>query len=199
MPRLRQRVCLQDGLKLDLNRLIRRGTVQPGAKVGPRSYQWCNSYTGEVVAAGAITSDLTGTEQGWLRFQSGDRDQWIGLTPRPRHFGGMQWYFICPATNRTVAVLWKPPGASRFCSRQTWKPQVAYRSQFLSQTDRAHAGQTRIKLRLLGESDPGEWDLPPKPKWMRWSTYNRAVDRYDAYEEILDRGTFALVARLLEK
>jgi hypothetical protein len=30
MPRPRQRVCLQDGLKLDLNRLIRLGTVQPG-------------------------------------------------------------------------------------------------------------------------------------------------------------------------
>ena len=39
----------------------------------------------------------------------------------------------------------------------------------------------------------------PKPKWMRWSTYNRLVDRYDAYEEILDRGIAELMAKLLGK
>ena len=31
---------------------------------------------------------------------------------------------------------------------------------------------------------------------MRWRTYNRHVERYDAYEDILDRGTFALAAKL---
>jgi hypothetical protein len=25
--------------------------------------------------------------------------------------------------------------------------------------------------------DPDEWDLPPKPKWMRWHTYNRYVEQ----------------------
>jgi hypothetical protein len=39
-----------------------------------------------------------------------------------------------------------------------------------------------------GDCDPDEWDLPPKPKWMRWSTYNRYVERYDAYEAILEDG-----------
>ena len=41
-----------------------------------------------------------------------------------------------------------------------------------------------------------EWDLPPKPKWMRWATYNRHVDRYDRYEDILDYGCVALAAKL---
>src|SRR5262249_29311982 len=31
-----------------------------------------------------------------------------------------QWFFQCPATYRLATVLWKPPGAGRFCSRQTW-------------------------------------------------------------------------------
>jgi hypothetical protein len=35
MPRERLRVCLQDGLKLDLNRLIRRGFVRLGERTGP--------------------------------------------------------------------------------------------------------------------------------------------------------------------
>jgi hypothetical protein len=91
-----------------------------------------------------------------------------------------------------------PPGADRFCSRQTWGSRVvAYRSQFLGADDRAHAGKARIKARLIGDSDPDEWDLPPKPKWMRWETYNRHVERYDTYEEILDRGCLELVVKLL--
>ena len=31
---------------------------------------------------------------------------------------------------------------------------------------------------------------------MRWRTYNRHVERYDAYEDILDRGICALAAKL---
>ena len=34
MPRPRERVCLQDGLKLDLNRLARQGFVRRGANIG---------------------------------------------------------------------------------------------------------------------------------------------------------------------
>ena len=34
MGRDRHRVCLQDGLKLDLNRLARSGFVRPGAEIG---------------------------------------------------------------------------------------------------------------------------------------------------------------------
>jgi hypothetical protein len=42
-----------------------------------------------------------------------------------------------------------------------------------------------------------KWDLPPKPKWMRWRTYNRLVERYDAYEDILNDGIIELMAQLL--
>ena len=131
MPRPRQRVCLQDGLKLDLNRLIRQGTVRPGTRTGPYLFRWTNNYTGEVVASGEITSDLCSREEGWFRFEADDLDQRIILVARPRHFGGAQWYFVCPVMNRRASVLWMPPGAERFCSRQTWgRRVVAYRSQF---------------------------------------------------------------------
>ena len=36
MPRPRERVCLQDGLKLDLNRLAHKGFVKRGANIGVR-------------------------------------------------------------------------------------------------------------------------------------------------------------------
>jgi hypothetical protein len=199
MPRSRQRVCLQDGLKLDLNRLIKQGTVRPGTRSGPYVIRWTNNYAGEVVGSGQITSDLCSREEGWVRFEADDLDQRIILVARPRHFGGAQWYFVCPVMNRRASVLWMPPGAERFCSRQTWgRRVVAYRSQFQGPDDRAHAGQARVKSRLIGDCDPDEWDLPPKPKWMRWHTYNRYVERYDAYEDILNFGIVGLVARLLE-
>jgi hypothetical protein len=197
MPRPRQRVCLQDGLKLDINQLARRGFIRRGAKSGPVGIRWTSTYWDEEIASGVITADMSGRYEGWLRIQLGNLDQWISLVAHSRRFGGRQWYFMCPAKNRPVSVLWKPPGASRFCGRQKWDRRVvAYRSQFLDADNRAHAGQAKIKSRLIGDCDPDEWALPPKPKWMRWRTYNRYVARYDAYENILDFGCAALLAKL---
>ena len=105
---------------------------------------------------------MSGKDEGWFRSQLGSLDQRVILIPRPRHFGGRQWYFMCPVRNRPVSVLWKPNGATRFCSRQTWGRQVAYQSQFNDATSRAHAGKARIKSKLIADLDPDEWDFPPK-------------------------------------
>ena len=195
MPRPRERVCLQDGLKLDLNRLARNGFIRLGARSGPIGIHWYSIYWDTQLASGLITADMSGPQEGWFRLQ-GDFNERITLVARPRHFGGRQWYFMCPAMNGPVSVLWRPPGASRFWSRQAWGRQVAYASQFSDPDNRAHLGKARIKARLIADLDPDEWDLPPKPKWMRWRTYNRHVERYDAYEDILDRGICALAAKL---
>jgi hypothetical protein len=42
MSRPRQRVCLQDGLKLDLNQLARQGFIKFGADIGARGILWSN-------------------------------------------------------------------------------------------------------------------------------------------------------------
>jgi hypothetical protein len=198
VPRPRQRVCLESGLKLDLNKLRRQGLIRPGSKCGV-VIRWKNTYTGEEIAQGVITSNMEGKYEGWLRIQLESLDQTIILVPKPRHFGGYQWYFVCPVMNRCACVLWRPPGANRFCSRQAWGRRVAYASQFADPDNRAHLGQAKIKSCLIADLDPDEWDLPPKPKWMRWSTYNRLVDRFDSYEEILERGIAQLMAKLLGK
>lgn len=195
MSRDRQRVCLQDGLKLDLNRLARQGIVKFGGNSGSRGIVWNHSYWGEL-ANGVISADMTDPRDAWFKIRFGDAVQHIVLTSRLRHFGGRQWFFICPATGRLATVLWKPPGATRFCSRQTWGRQVAYQSQFQDATGRAHLGQSRIKNRLIRNLDPDEWDLPPKPKGMRWRTYNRYEEKYDQYEAVLDYGCAALAAKL---
>ena len=90
MARPRQRVCLESGLKLDINRLARRGIIRPGALSGPIGIRWTNSYSGDAVASGVIAADMTRDAEGWLRIQIGQLDQRIILVPRPRHFGGRQ-------------------------------------------------------------------------------------------------------------
>ena len=89
MPRPRERVYLQDGLKLDLNRLAQKGFIKPGSSTGARRIVWTHSYWGEI-ASGIITADVRGQSEGWLRIQLGHLDQWITLVARPRHFGGKQ-------------------------------------------------------------------------------------------------------------
>ena len=195
MPKPRQRVCLQDGLKLDLNRLASKRIIQRGALTLGCGISWTNPYWGEVASA-RISADMSGRSEGWLRVQLGSLDQRIVLVAKPRHFGGRQWYFLCPVKNRPASVLWKPPGAWRFCSRQTWGRQVAYHSQFQDPTSRAHLAKERIKSRLIANLDPDEWDLPPKPRWMRRKTYERYEMKFDRYEEILDYGCVLAVARL---
>jgi len=54
----------------------------------------------------------------------------------------------------------------------------------------------RSRLCAIGGFDPDEWDFPLKPKWMRWRTYNRAEEKFDHYESVLDEGIVELVARL---
>jgi hypothetical protein len=197
LSRSRSRVCLQDGLKLDLNSLAKNRFILRGLRTSGRGIRWVHSYWGEV-ASGTISADMSGQSEGWLRIELGALDQWIKLVARPRHYGGRQWYFVCPETNRQVSVLWKPAGSWRFCSRQTWGRRVAYSSQYLDRDSRAHAGQSKIKHRLcaIGKFDPDEWDMPPKPKWMRWKTYNRYEEKFEQYDDILDNGFAEAAAKL---
>jgi hypothetical protein len=197
MARPLQRVRLESGLKLDLNRLARRGIIKPGAITGPIGIAWTDD-TGQQVASGYVTADMGGEQVGWLRIRLGPLDQCICLVGRPRHFGGRQWFFKCPQLHSLATVLWMPAGADTFASRQKWGRQVAYASQFMDRVARGHQGAATIKSRLCtsGGFDPDEWDLPPKPKWMRWRTYNRMVEKFDGYEAMIEEGLLEAVKQL---
>jgi hypothetical protein len=160
---------------------------------------WSNTYTGELTANALVGSDMRRQHEGQFHIRMADMEQAIILTPRARAFGGHQWYFMCPVEDRCCSVLWRPPGATEFRCRQGWGRRVAYTSQFLNGDNRAHRGQAKIKARLQADCDLELWELPPKPKWMRWSTYHRFVESFDAYEEILERGLPELLAKLSEK
>jgi len=176
---------------------MRRGAAIPGSRTSFH-YRWWNTYTGEETAVADCTVRMQERE-GTFRIVMDDLEETIILTPRSTRFGGHQWYFVCPVMNRCCSVLWRPPGATRFCCRQAWGRAVAYSSQFLDPDNRAHRGKAKIKARLIGDYDPDEWELPPKPKWMRWRTYNRYVERFDRYEAILEDGIVELAAKFLER
>ena len=57
----------------------------------------------------------------------------------------------------------------------------------------------RVKARPLGDEDPDGWDRPPKPKGMRWATYERSVARYDAAEMMLGTQLVMAAARLMKR
>jgi hypothetical protein len=123
-------------------------------------------------------------------------NQRLELTAQPRHFGGQQWYLKCPITGRRCSVVWLPPGATRFCSRQAWGKQVAYSTQFESPFGRAITAREKVKDKLIGDLNRREGDLPPKPKWMRWHTYNRLADKYLLQESNINRIMADYIARL---
>jgi hypothetical protein len=129
---------------------------------------------------------MSGREDGWLIIRTGDFAQQIALAGQPRRLGGKQWYFVCPVTNRQVSVVWKPYGADKFCSRQAWGKEVAYLSQFGTEADRAHLAKARINCKLRQGANLDPWALPPKPKNMRWTTYNRVVSVYQKHQRFLD-------------
>jgi hypothetical protein len=78
-----------------------------------------------------------------------------------------------------------------------WGDRSRISPNFLDAVGRAHLGKDRINRRLcsIGKLDPYEWEFPPKPKWMRWPTHNRAEVKFDGCEEALEHGTAALMHR----
>jgi hypothetical protein len=122
-------------------------------------------------------------------------DDKIFLTTTQPPFGGRRWWFRCPRSGRRVRKLYLPLGGRHFWSRHAYG--LAYASQRGTAIDRAHRGQAKIKARLIGNLDPDVWDFPPKPKRMRCRTYRRYLDKFDAYEQVLDYGTILAAARLV--
>ena len=56
MARSRQRVRLEDGLKLNINKLIGRGGIQPGSKT--RAIAVCPQAYGEQSLSGVLTAEF---------------------------------------------------------------------------------------------------------------------------------------------
>jgi hypothetical protein len=177
MARPRKRVTLEDGLKLDLNRLRVQATSQGGTT--QHVICWNPRYSGDARTIGLLVWRFSSAMRGSMRLLVHSLDQSIDLVALPRNFGGMQWYFVCPMTGLRASVLWMPAGKSCFASRQAWGSQFAYASQFESPIYRAHLRAHEIHCRLSGEDHSQIYHVlpPPKPRYMHRNTYEKLLKR----------------------
>jgi hypothetical protein len=173
MPRPRRRMLLDNGMSFNINVLVRAGLKTGACKMRADTHEIC--------------AELVVDERHWwgrLRLQHPDFDQTLRLVAVARHFGGRQWYWLCPMTDDRCTVLYRPHGRTMFAGQKYWRQRrMAYRSQFLAPHKRAEIGIRRINAKLSGSE---EVDMLYKPKWQRRSTFDRHCARLDKYEEIIE-------------
>jgi hypothetical protein len=118
----------------------------------------------------------------------------VRLLSMPQHLGGVRWWFECPRTGRRCVKLYLPRGGHRFWSRAAYR--LGYACQREDRMYQAQRQALKVYRALEGE---GNWrdGAPPKPKWMRWRTYERLADKLDFHNARFDGGWLVSVSRLL--
>jgi hypothetical protein len=199
--RPRQKPVLEDGLPLDIGKLLRDGLIRSGAFTG--NLVWRTTITGEETASAGFTGHLipeTRTGLLELRYRVtnslGERHdirEPIRLEARPQPYGGLMWFFRCPVTGRRCRKFWLVPGGRRFAARQAWR--VGYRSQRETPYDRAIAQAHKIRDRLDASPVIGDW--VDRPKGMHRRTFERYLGRLERHESVCEAHLAQLVGRLL--
>lgn len=166
-------------------------------KVAPK--KWWADLLGNpltlAIVGGFITLMTTTVASHFSTLGDGERrdsNYWIELKTTPQPFGGRRWWFVCPRTGRRAAKLYLPSGAFALASRQAYR--LGYRSQRETPHDRALGRAFKLRHKL--GADGGIGDYVPKPKWMRWRTYERKLEQISAAEDVVDGHLVAFVGKL---
>jgi hypothetical protein len=194
------RPTVEDSLSLNLPRLFKTGWLKQGAWTSG-TLRWSIVGTGEEIASIGFEARL-GEKDGYVRLHWTSTNRWSGekrqcenrieLTTRAQPLGGRRWWFACPHTGQLAERLHLPSGAYTFACRKAYR--LAYRSQRETPRDRALSGAFALR-RKLG-ADGGIGDYVTKPKGMHWRTFERAMERIDRAEGIVDGHTVLLLDRL---
>jgi hypothetical protein len=196
------RATTDSGITLNLSTLLRDQRFQPGC-AWSGSLVWTNTSIGERICSIGYQADL-GQETGRVRphytttrwdGEKRESNYWIQLETTPQPLGGRRWWFVCPGTGRRAAKLYLPNGALTFASRQ------AYRLSYACRRERARDRALRraFKLRRSLGADGGIGQYVPKPKWMRWQTYDRKLEEIFAAEEVVDAHLLGFVQKLARR
>jgi hypothetical protein len=135
------------------------------------------------------------------------RDEWQTVNQRvpivwtPCRFGGSRPWFHCVCTSngrycgRKVAKLY---GAGRlFACRHCYR--LVYGTQRGHALDQSHARLAKIYRKLGADYGCFGQALPPRPKGMRWRTYDRLCEQLEAAETKHNAIFCVDVARLLAR
>jgi hypothetical protein len=193
------RPTVESSLTLNLARLFDTGWLKPGIWTSG-TLRWSIIGTGEETASMSFEARL-GKEEGDIRLRWISTNPWSGekrqcenrimLTTSLQPFGGRRWWFVCPHTGRRAARLYLPSGANTFDCRNAYR--LAYRSQRETPRDRALSRAFALR-RKLGD-DGGIGTYIPKPKGMHWRTFERALEKIDRAEDIVETHTMLLLER----
>lgn len=144
-------------------------------------WEWRDAETGEVRCAVAYRVDASSdSRSAALRYRLVSTNETLAynvplLTTRP-NYGGVKWWFGCPACRRRVRKLYLPPGHKYFVCRRCYR--LAYELQRKDAQGRAIAKARKVRSRLGGSpSLLDRFPSPPKGMWSR--TYLRL--RAEAY------------------
>jgi hypothetical protein len=131
---------------------------------------------------------------------TGPQAQDVLLEATPCNFGGVRWWWVCPATGRRCAKLYLPNGGLRFLSRWPGAYRLTYASQRADEMQRSHGRLARLHRRLGGQYRHCDDPPPRRPKWMRRATYGRFYAAWEdleyQHDVIFLRGSERLLARL---
>lgn len=162
-------------LRLDVNKRHRGGWLEPGRAC---SWQWTWGYSEDKSTISIMA--FAGSLRLSFRVKSGGEDwqdvaQEVEIDRTPCNYGGARPWFLCPRCGRRVSVLY---GAKAFYCRACHC--LAYQSQSESFEDRCFRRANKLRQRMGGE--PGCEAYIPKPKWMRWATHARVVQKIEELE-----------------
>ena len=166
--------CTDDYRWIDIRRWQRDSLISPGRQI---NWQWLQN--GEQVASiGArVETDQIRLIYSYQRHgeERENLDYPVRLQTTVCHYGGLRYWFTCPAVGcgRRVAVMYL--GGKYFACRHCYR--LAYRSQRETDDDRASRKADKIRDKL-------KWDrgilntMGGKPKGMHWKTYYRVWREY---------------------
>jgi hypothetical protein len=195
------RPTVESAFRIDIDVLRRHGMIRLGSRDG--CVMHFSGYYDDLDVKCEV--HIEGPWNSWIRLKYDmidyrtdeplEIDDKIALATSRPPLGGLRWWFVCPRLNRRVRKLCLPLGGRHFWSRRAYR--LAYASQRETVYDRAMRRARKLCLRLGG--DPADDSYPDKPKRMRWTTYNRLMDKLVAADDVADEKLALLAARLLEQ
>jgi hypothetical protein len=180
----------QDVPSISVTYLRRRGLLSAGQQT---VLHW--NCGGRLIASANVTLKSTNMS---VTFEIANGDapparlqQHVAFAWSATNFHGRRQWLACPHCGRRVGVLYAAPYfRCRRCHGLT------YQSQRQPYSQRAADQADKLKRRVAGPGvTSNSDDFPPKPKRMRWRTYDALRERH---EQLTDQVIFAAMAKVLQ-
>ena len=120
-------------------------------------------------------------------------DELVPFAYTATKFGGQRQWLTCIKCGRYCRTIY---GGRYFRCRQCHR--LKYASPSENSAKRALLRADRVANRLhdvWGGKTKAEYDFPPKPKRMRWATYQRLLDQYDELQNRWGIGMMNMIGR----